>query len=156
MSHPMSKVSACKARADSQPYSRFSRAHSSFWQTKAIPVVPFGCENHIRSVSTRADIVSFTGWSFSLTSFTINFQVLFPFPFNAFYILLMEMIDNPNLIYAILRGSDRLHALATFTLSTALAEIARAKTAKEEHLRRTGAVTPDQKRAGSPQPAPHS
>jgi High-temperature-induced dauer-formation protein len=63
----------------------------------------------------------------------------------------MLVSDNPNLIYAILRSNDRLHALATFTLPAALAEIAHAKAAKEEHLRRTGAHTPDQKRSTSPE-----
>ncbi|KAF8587219.1 hypothetical protein K439DRAFT_1614510 [Ramaria rubella] len=66
------------------------------------------------------------------------------------HIIHHQFSDNPNLIYAILRTHERLQVLATFTLSSALAEIARAKAAKEEHLRRTGAVTPDQKRSQTP------
>lgn len=62
-------------------------------------------------------------------------------------------VDNPNLVYSILRANDRLHALATFTLSSALAEIARVKAAKDEHLRRTGTISPAQKRSVSPEQA---
>lgn len=63
----------------------------------------------------------------------------------------MLLVDNPNLIYSILRSNDRLHALATFTLPSALSEIAHAKAAKEDHLRRTGVHTSDQKRSTSPE-----
>jgi len=66
--------------------------------------------------------------------------------------MLPAILDNPNLIYAILRVHDRIQSLATLTLPAALSEISRAKAAKEEHIRRTASSIPDHKNSHGPEP----
>ena len=149
MSPLISSPLACRAQAGSSRYSRPLPAHSSCLQTRAIRAAYFGCK---RQLSLRNQVNPSQGLSSSPISFTINspVQQLVFFLYSTWADACL--LDNSNLIYAILRAHDRIQTLATLTLSSALSEIARAKAAKEEHVQRTGSSTPDHKSSHVPEP----